>query len=57
KIASDLNKALNSAELQTKLAGIGLDLVGNSPDSFKTFVNQEIQMWEQIVRSKNLRPD
>jgi hypothetical protein len=40
-----------------KLAGIGLDLVGNSPDSFKTFVNQEIQMWEQIVRSKNLRPD
>lgn len=57
KIASDLNKALNSVELQTKLAGIGLDLVGNSPDSFKTFVNQEIQMWEQIVRSKNLRPD
>jgi tripartite-type tricarboxylate transporter receptor subunit TctC len=57
KIASDLNKALNSAEFHTKLAGIGLYFVGNSPDSFKTFVNQEIQMWEQIVRSKNLRPD
>lgn len=57
KIANDLNKALNSPEMQTKLVGIGLDLIGNSPDAFKIFLAQEIQMWGQIVRNRNLRPD
>ena len=57
KIAADVNKALNSLELQSKLGGNGLDLIGSTPEAFKVFVNSEIDLWAQVVKTKNLRPE
>jgi len=57
KISADVNKALNSPELQSKLGGNGLDLIGSTPEAFKVFVNSEIDLWAQVVKTKNLRPE
>ena len=57
RISADLQKTLKSPDMQAKLGNAGIDPVGSSSDAFKVFVNSEIDRWEQIVRSRNLRPE
>lgn len=55
KISIDINKALNSPEIQAKLSGMGIDPVGSTPENFTSFVNSEVDLWEKIVKSRDLR--
>ena len=57
KISQDFNKALKSPEMQSKVAANGIDLVGSSPEVFKAFVNNEVELWAQVIRARNLKPD
>ena len=57
KISQDFNKALKSPEMQSKVAANGIDLVGSSPEVFKGFVNNEVELWAQVIRTRNLKPD
>jgi tripartite-type tricarboxylate transporter receptor subunit TctC len=57
KVAQDTAKALKSPEMQSKVAANGIDLVGSSPDVFKKFVNGEVELWAQVIKSRNLKPD
>ena len=57
KLASDLNKALKTPDLQNKISSTGIELVGSTPEAFKTFVNQETELWAQTIKARNLKPD
>jgi tripartite-type tricarboxylate transporter receptor subunit TctC len=57
KVSQDVARALKSPEMQSKVAANGIDLVGSSPDVFKGFVNNEVDLWAQVVRSRNLKPE
>ncbi len=57
QISADIGKALKSVDMQTKVGSTGIDLVGSTPEAFKSFVNGEIELWAEIVRSRNLKPD
>ena len=57
KISIDINKALNSPEIQAKLTGLGIDPAGSTPENFTSFVNSEVDLWEKIVKSRDLRPE
>jgi tripartite-type tricarboxylate transporter receptor subunit TctC len=57
KVAQDTAKVLKSPEMQSKVAANGIDLVGSSPEVFKKFVNGEVKLWAQVIKSRNLRPD
>jgi tripartite-type tricarboxylate transporter receptor subunit TctC len=57
KLASDLNKAIKTPDLQNKIGSGGIELVGSSPDAFKAFVNQETELWAQTIKTRNLKPD
>lgn len=57
KLASDLNKAIKSPDIQNKIGSSGIELVGSSPDAFKAFVNQETELWAQTIKTRNLKPD
>ena len=57
KLASDINKAIKSPDIQNKIGSSGIDLVGSSPDAFKAFVNNETELWAQTIKARNLKPD
>jgi tripartite-type tricarboxylate transporter receptor subunit TctC len=57
KLASDLNKAVKAADIQNKIGSSGIDLVGSSPEAFKIFVNNEMDLWAQTIKARNLKPD
>jgi hypothetical protein len=57
KLANDINKAIKSPDIQNKIGSSGIDLVGSSPDAFKTFVNNETDLWAQTIKARNLKPD
>jgi tripartite-type tricarboxylate transporter receptor subunit TctC len=57
QISADISKALKSSELQNKIGAMGIDLVGSSPDAFKTFIYNDLDLWGDIIRAKNLKPE
>ena len=57
KLASDLNKAIKTVDIQNKIGASGIDLVGSSPEAFKIFVNNEMDLWAQTIKARNLKPD
>lgn len=57
KISIDINKALSSPEIQAKLSGMGIDPAGSTPENFTSFVNSEVDLWEKIVKSRDLRAE
>ena len=57
KLAGDLNKALKTPDIQNKIGSSGIDLVGSTPEAFKLFVNNEMDLWAQTIKARNLKPD
>jgi tripartite-type tricarboxylate transporter receptor subunit TctC len=57
KLASDLNKAIKTPDIQNKIGSSGIELVGSTPEAFKTFVNHETELWAQTIKARNLKPD
>jgi tripartite-type tricarboxylate transporter receptor subunit TctC len=57
KVSQDVARALKSPEMQSKVSANGIDLVGSSPETFRSFVNNEVDLWAQVVRARNLKPE
>jgi tripartite-type tricarboxylate transporter receptor subunit TctC len=49
--------ALASPEVKDRLAGAGVDPVGNTPAQASAFVNDEIQRWSALVKSASIKPE
>jgi tripartite-type tricarboxylate transporter receptor subunit TctC len=56
KISRDASEALRSEEVRGKLAGLGLDPVGNTPEQFEKLIASESRKWSDIVRKANIQP-
>jgi tripartite-type tricarboxylate transporter receptor subunit TctC len=56
KVQRDMAEALASEDVKAKLAGLGLDPVGNTPDAFDKVIKAETRKWTDIVRKANIKP-
>jgi tripartite-type tricarboxylate transporter receptor subunit TctC len=56
KIQRDAAEALRSDDVRNKLAGLGLDPVGNTPEQFEKLIASESRKWSDIVRKANIQP-
>jgi len=54
KIYRDTVKALDSPELKSRFAGLGMAPVGNSPGDFAKAIREESAQWSKIVRERKL---
>lgn len=56
KIQHDIAEALASEDVKAKLAGLGLEPVGNSPEAFDQTIKAETRKWGDIVRKAGIKP-
>ena len=57
KINAEVVKALNAPDVRDRLVSMGSEPVGNSPDEFRAYVNQEFARWGKIIKENNIRAD
>ena len=57
KIHSESVKALASPELRLKLANLGVEGVGSSPDDFAAFIQSEIPKWAKVIADAGIKAD
>jgi tripartite-type tricarboxylate transporter receptor subunit TctC len=56
KLQRDMAEALQSPDVVEKLAGLGLEPVGNTPEAFAALIRAETQKWGDIVRKAGIKP-
>ena len=57
KLNAEAGKALQSAVMKERLAGLGLEGVGSTPADCNRFVQAEIAKWAPIVKAAGAKPD
>src|SRR6185295_10210869 len=50
-------RALALPDLRTKLADLGLEGIGNSPDQFAAVIKSEIPKWAKVIKDAGIKPD
>ncbi|HEX9462997.1 MAG TPA: tripartite tricarboxylate transporter substrate binding protein [Alphaproteobacteria bacterium] len=53
----EILKALAKPDVQARLAQLGFDPVGNSPDEFAVEIKLELEKWGKVVRAANIKVD
>jgi tripartite-type tricarboxylate transporter receptor subunit TctC len=57
KLSADLALALQSPEIQARMAEIGLTPVSTSPEAFDAFIRTEIDKWSKVVKASGATAD
>ena len=57
KINSDVNAILGQSETRERLAGIGFEAVGGSPESFGSYVKREVMKWGKVIRETGAKAE
>ena len=57
KLHADVVAQLKDAELQKKIADLGADVVGNTPQEFGAAMRTESAQWAEIIKSANIRAE
>ena len=57
KLHLETVKALALPDLRAKLADLGLDPVGNSPDEFTAIIKSEIPKWAKVIQDAGIKAD
>jgi tripartite-type tricarboxylate transporter receptor subunit TctC len=57
KLSAESVKALQSQQLKERLAALGLEPVGSSPEAATTFIQAEIAKWAPVVKAAGATSD
>jgi tripartite-type tricarboxylate transporter receptor subunit TctC len=57
KLYADLSKVLQQKDVREKLADMGADVVGSSPDAFGAFMRSESAKWARLIKEANIRAE
>lgn len=55
KLHSELIKALNVPSVKQKLGEQGFEIVGNTPEEFQRFLDEELKRWKTVIEKGNIR--
>lgn len=53
----ETTKALARTEVRNKLAALGMETIGNSPDEFAAVIRSEIPKWAKLIKESGIKPD
>src|SRR5882672_8334360 len=57
KLNAEIVRALRDPEVNGKLSGLGLEVIGDTPEQFAAFLQAEGQRWLPFIRSQNIKLD
>jgi tripartite-type tricarboxylate transporter receptor subunit TctC len=57
RVNSDLNKILQSKEMQDKLAGDGVSAAGGTPEKFAALIKADIERWRTVVKKAGVKAE
>jgi len=57
KLHLETVKALALPDLRAKLADLGMEGIGSSPDEFATVIKSEIPQWAKVIKESGMKPD
>jgi len=57
KLNAELVKALRDPQVSAKLTGLGLEIIGDTPEQFAAFLDSEGKRWLPLIRSLNIKLD
>jgi tripartite-type tricarboxylate transporter receptor subunit TctC len=57
KLHLETVKALALPDVRAKLADLGLERIGNSPDEFAAVIKAEIPKWAKVIKDSGIKPD
>jgi tripartite-type tricarboxylate transporter receptor subunit TctC len=57
KLNAEMVKAIRQPDTKEKIAGVGADTVGNTPEEFAAFIRSETEKYARIVKAGNIKLD
>lgn len=54
RIADEIQKVASGAAFRERVSGLGMDAVGNRPEEFQKYINEEIGRWGAIIRERKI---
>jgi tripartite-type tricarboxylate transporter receptor subunit TctC len=57
RLNSEIVRALNSPDLRSRLTNDGADPVGNTPEQYTAFVENEIAKWAKVIKSAGIKAE
>jgi tripartite-type tricarboxylate transporter receptor subunit TctC len=57
RLHAEIAKALKMPDVQSKLAGLGMDLVGGTPEELAALMAKEIPRWGALVKKSGATPN
>ena len=55
RLHSEIVRALNTAELRERLQSLGADPVGNTPEQYTAFMQNEIAKWGKVIKAAGIK--
>lgn len=52
-----LASALGNAEVRERITKLGMEIVGSSPEEFRSYLDSEMDRWGKVVRDNGIRAD
>ena len=57
RIYSEVAKIARDPKMKARLAGQGLELVGNTPEEFDAFIRAETAKWAKVLKAAGVKPE
>ena len=55
RISADIGAAVRSPELAARMAALGLEAVGSTPDEYGAVIKTEIDKWAKVIKTANIK--
>ena len=55
RLHAELVRALNSGDVRDRLKGLGADPVGNTPEQYTAFMQNEIAKWAKVIKAAGIK--
>ena len=57
RLNREIDSIIRQPDMAARLVQIGSDVVGGSPEDFRTFIQAEAQKWGKVIRDANIKPE
>ncbi|MBC7778764.1 MAG: tripartite tricarboxylate transporter substrate binding protein, partial [Proteobacteria bacterium] len=55
RLSGEVAKIVRTPEVRTRLAELGVDPSGNTPDEFRIFMEAEVARWAKVINQAKIR--